>query len=137
MTASTTTNLLRRALQGNAAFSTVSGLAFIFAAKPLAAFLGPVPPAALVGTGLGLLAFAAGLLRNSLRTDISRVEAWLAVAGDLLWVVGSGTAVMSANVLGLTRGGTWAVVLVADVVLLFAVLQYLGLRKLRRAEETV
>ena len=127
----TSSNLLRRALQGNAVFSTLSGAAFILGAKPIAAFLGPVPPAALVVVGLGLIGFAIMLTRNSMRDAINHTEAGLAVAGDLLWVLGSGAAVLYANALGLTRGGMWAVILVADVVLLFAILQFLGLRKLR------
>lgn len=129
-----TSTLLRRALQGNAAFSSVCGLLFILAAKPIAAFLGTVPPVLVLITGVSLLGFAAGLARNSLRDRISLTEAKIAVAMDLMWVGGSAVAALFANALGLTRPGTWAVVIVADVVLLFAVLQFLGVRRHRNAE---
>ena len=127
----TSSTLLRRALQGNDAFSTVSGILFIIAAKPIAAFLGPVQPWMLVGAGVGLLGFAAWVAHNSLRDLLSALETRMIIAGDLMWVAGSLAAVLYANALGLTRGGTWAIILIADVVLLFAVLQFLGLRKLR------
>ncbi len=130
---STSSTLLRRALQGNAAFSAVSGVSFIVAARPLAAFLGSVPPWLMVVTGVSLLFFAAGLVHNSARERVSLMEAKLAVAMDMAWVLGSGLAILFANALGLTRPGTWAIVVVADVVLVFAILQGLGLRRQRGA----
>ena len=128
----TSSTFLRRALQGNAGFSALSALLFILAAKPVGIFLGPVPPWMLVGAGIGLLGYAAWLWHNAGRPEVNRLGAMLAVAGDLLWVGGSAAALLYANVLGLTRGGMWAVAIVAEVVLVFAVLQFLGLRKLRR-----
>lgn len=129
-----TSTLLRRALQGNAVFSTVSGILFIAAAKPVGAFLGPVPPWLMVATGVSLLLFAARLVHNSVRSMVSVTEAKAAVVMDMVWVVGSGLAVVFANGLGLSRPGTWAIVIVADVVLVFAVLQFLGVRRVSRVQ---
>jgi hypothetical protein len=77
-----------------------------------------------------LLLFAAGLFRNAARAELNQTEAWIAVALDVAWVIGT-TALIFAGVFSAT--GNWVVALVGDVVLLFAVLQFWGLRKLRRA----
>ena len=82
------------------------------------------------GIGVSLLVFAVGLLRNSSRLEVNQAEAWTAVAMDLAWVAGS-VAVISTG--ALTVGGNWLVAVVADVVLLFAVLQVMGLRRVRFA----
>lgn len=122
--------LLRRALRGNAAFSTASGLAFVAASGPIAATIGLEQPIVLIAIGLGLLVFAAGLIRNAARANVNRIEARLAVAGDLAWVLGSGVVIALGI---LTRTGNWAAAIVADVVLLFAILQLVGLRRLARS----
>jgi hypothetical protein len=122
-------HLLRRALQANGAFSALSGLILLAAAQPLAALLGLSHPMTLVGVGISLLLFSAGLWRNSRRETVNQMEALLAVALDVAWVAGS-IAVIFAGVLSPT--GNWMVAIVADIVLLFAVWQFLGLRKLRR-----
>ena len=134
MTSTPSPTLLRRALQGNAVFSTLSGALFILAARPIGAFLGgSIPAWLLVATGVSLLLFAAGLAHNSRREMVSLTEAKIAVGMDMAWVMASVLAVVFANALGLSRPGTWAVIGVADVVLVFAVLQTLGVRRHRRS----
>ncbi len=131
MTLSTTVasvTLLRRALQANGIFSALSGVVLILASNRIAALIGIEQSLWL--TGLLLLLFAAGLFRNARRAEINQTEAWLAVALDVIWVLGTG-ALIFAGVFSTT--GNWIVALVGDVVLLFAVLQFWGLRKLRRA----
>lgn len=120
-------NLLRRALQANGVFSSMSGLILIAASDRIAALIGIEQSLTL--TGVLLLIFAASLFWNARREMINRTEAWIAVALDVAWVVGT-TALIFAGVFNST--GNWVVAIVADVVLLFAVLQFFGLRKLRR-----
>lgn len=133
MPTSSSSRLLRVSLLSNAVFSGLSGVCFIAAAGPLSSLIGLPFPAILTGIGVALLAFAAGLAWNARRPVVNRAEAWLAVLLDLAWVAGSGV-VIAVDVL--TTTGNWAVALVADVVLAFAILQFLGLRKLRRTEAT-
>lgn len=133
MTASTAdrTSLLRRALQLNGAFSGASGVALIVGASPLAAFLGIPNALVLAAIGAGLLVYAAGLWRNARRDAIRVIEARVAVAMDVAWVVGSGLVLVAfAEPIGLTVAGKWCIALVADVVLAFAVAQMIGLRRL-------
>ena len=119
--------LLRRALRGNAVFSTLCGVALLIAGGLLEPVLG-VPSLALRLVGLSLLPFAFGLWQNAARASVRRAEAWVAVALDLAWVAGS-AALVFANLWPLSSTGTWAVLGVAEVVLVFAVLQALGLRR--------
>lgn len=121
--------LLRRSLQANAVFSGLSGLVLLFAAGPISSLLGINQRAILIAIGVGLVLYAAGLLRNAQRAVPDPKEASIAVAMDLAWVVGSGIVIALGI---LTAAGNWVVAIVADIVLLFAILQFVGIRRLRR-----
>lgn len=117
--------LLRRALLGNALFSTVSGLSLLAAAGVLDAPLG-VPAVALRVVGVALLPFALALWRSSRRKAVDRTEAWVAVWLDFGWVAGS-AALVVGELWPLKSAGVVAVLTVATLVLGFAVLQTVGL----------
>jgi len=121
--------LLRRALLGNACFSTLSGITFLVASKPLAEFIGLAQPAILMAVGLSLLVFAAGLVQNARRDVVNRTEAAIAVVLDFGWVAGTAIVVLAGV---LNTAGNWTAAIIADVVLVFAVLQALGLRRQRQ-----
>jgi hypothetical protein len=120
--------LLRGSLRGNAAFSALSGLACLVAAGPLSVALGVPDPRWLAGLGVNLVAFAGLLGVLAARRPIHLPSTWIVVALDLLWVVGTVPLVLAD---GLTRTGNLVAVAVADVVLVLALLQYLGIRRLR------
>jgi hypothetical protein len=120
--------MLHIALRSNAAFCDVSGLVMILAAKPLAAFLGLNSPAILIGLGVGLFAWAGMLFWGSLQTHIPRWLVWLAIDGDLAWVIGS-VVVVLLPALSLSTPGKWTIAILADIVLLFAIWQFYALRR--------
>ena len=120
-------HLLRRALQANGVFSSMSGLILIAASDRIAALIGIEQSLVLIG--VLLLIFAASLFWNARREMINRTEAWIAVVLDVAWVIGT-MALIFAGVFNST--GNWVVAIVADLVLLFAALQFFGLRKSRR-----
>ena len=120
--------LLRRALQGNGAFSTVSGLVTLLGANAVAAFTGVQPAIVFIVLGISLLLFAAGLFWMTRETAVNPTLARIVIVMDVLWVVGSVILLLS-NALPLTVAGKWAIGLVADMVALFAILQYIGLRR--------
>lgn len=115
----------------NAGFSTLCGLILLLAGGALEPELG-APALALRAVGLLLLPFALGLGLNARRATPRRGEAWLAVALDLGWVLGSVLLILG-ELWPLTVAGRWSVIGVAGVVALFAVLQALGLRRARAA----
>jgi hypothetical protein len=120
------------ALRGNAAFSTLSAVVFLVAADAIAGFLKILPAQQVMVVGVQLALFAVWLWWLSRRPVVPRWQVWLIIALDVLWVGGSFQIVL-ASPPTLTVGGKWAIGMVADVVALFAVLQFLGLRRLQRA----
>ena len=122
--------LLKKALAGNAVFSVVSGVAILFANRWLVKFLGLPEDVSLAILGVGLIVYAAILWFNARRPKIKITDAWIAVVLDAVWVIGS---YMVIFVVPFSVGGKWVVALVAELVLAFAVVQWLGIRKIRKA----
>ncbi|MCI0415008.1 hypothetical protein L0222_19720 [bacterium] len=121
-----TSFLLRRALWANAVFSALSGLAFVIFAEPIHEWLQPEKEIALPSIGILLLLYAVSLARNATRPLINRTQVWCAIVLDLVWVTGS----IALLILGLFgTPGNWIVSIIADIVLVFAILQIVGLRK--------
>lgn len=122
--------LLKKALAGNAVFSVVSGVAILFANRWLVKFLGLPEDVSLAILGVGLIVYAAILWFNARRPKIKITDAWIAVIMDAIWVIGSYVLIF---VVPFSVGGKWVVALVAELVLTFAVVQWLGIRKIRKA----
>jgi len=120
--------LLRNSLRANGAFSTLSGLAFLLGAGPVAEAIGLGDARVLAVLGVNLLGFAALLFWLAARKSLPLPAAVAVVWMDLAWVVGTVPVVMLDL---LNRTGAISAVAIADVVLLFAVLQYLGIRRIR------
>jgi hypothetical protein len=122
-------NTLRRAIQGNGAFSLTSGLVLALGAKPIAAFMGLGATAVFVTLGIVLLIYGADLFWVASKAEIDRRLAWTAVILDILWIAGS-YLLLLAGWLPLTVAGKWTIVLLAEVVSIFAIWQYVGLRRM-------
>ncbi len=121
-------SLLRVALGGNAAFSTLTGVSMLLGAGALASPLG-LPSAALAIVGVGLLPFA-GVVAWLARAPQRRRVAVLAVSlADLGWVVG--TLVLLATPYPETGLGRALAVVVALIVAACAAGQLLGLCQTR------
>jgi hypothetical protein len=124
--------LLRRALLGNALFSTLSGLTILFAHSWVLRILGLSDKVTLIVLGISLLAFAGTLLINARRKTVKVSDAWVAVMMDLAWVVGSYVLLFTVP---FSIDGKWLVGVVAELVLAFAVLQWIGIRRIRKSEQ--
>jgi hypothetical protein len=122
---------LRFALRANAAFSIISGLVLALGATALSPLMGIEPPAVLRVVGIGLLPFAAWLLYGAAREELSLADARVAVAADVLWVVGS-AALIAFDPIGLSPAGRIAVGAVALCVADFAIWQSVGIGRLGR-----
>jgi len=124
--------LLKKALTGNAVFSVVSGVAILFANRWLVKFLGLPERVSLAILGVSLIGYAALLWLNAHRPKIKITDAWVAVSMDVIWVVVSYALILAVP---FSVGGKWLVALVAELVLAFAILQWLGIRRIRKSEQ--
>lgn len=132
-------SLLRRVLRGNAAFSILSGALIALFSGPVAAFLG-IAETPIVGLfsgqvlmleiGLGVLLFGLAVGFVATRPTINRRWAQAILVADVTWVLLS-AALLLGQWLPLTTAGSWAVLIVADIVTAFAIAEYVGLRRMK------
>lgn len=125
----TNDRLLRTALRGNGLFSAVSGAVLVLASRPLAETIGFPWPNTLLILGIILLLYALDLFWFTSRETVNLTFAWVAIALDVAWVIGS-IALLLTDPVGLTVAGQWFIGLIAEVVALFALVQWLGVRRL-------
>jgi hypothetical protein len=122
---------IRNVLRGNVIFSLLAGLDFIFMAPMLAAFFGvPGYAWALRLLGVSLLPFGAFVFWVSNQEPFKRFLIWEVFWADVLWVVGT-VIILWANVFGFSRAGNWTFLAIGDIVAVFAVLEFIGLRRMR------
>ena len=126
--------LLKRALTSNAVFSVLSGVVILSANRWLVKFLGLPGKVSLAILGISLIVFATLLWLNARRPKIKITDAWVAVIMDVIWVVGSYVLIF---IVPFSVGGKWVVALVAELVLAFAILQWMGIRRVRKSERFV
>ena len=122
---------LRKALMGNALFSTLSGLTILFAQGWVLRILGLASNVNLLILGVGLIVFAVTLVINARRQQLKKSDAWIAVLMDVAWVLGSYILIF---IVPFSTEGKWVVGVVAELVLVFAVLQFVGIRRIEKRE---
>ncbi len=118
----------RRSLQLDGIASGLCGVLLVAAASPISAVIGLAEPGIAQVVGALLVVYAAALLWNGARATVSRAEALAAVVLNAGWVIGSAVVILAGP---LTLIGNLAVAAVAAAVLLFAVLEVVGLTRLR------
>lgn len=123
------TSFLRRSLQIDGVTSGLCGLLLVADAASISALIGLTRVDLARAVAL-LIVFAAALLWSGARATVSRGGAVAAVVLNAAWVAGSAALILAGPLTGL---GNLAVAAVAVVVLLFAVLEAVGLARLRRA----
>lgn len=121
-------NLLRNALYGNSIFCTLSGLDFVFFSKPISSFLGLSTSWAILVLGIILVLYGIEVFMFARKEKISEDFAKFVIGADIAWVIGSAILIFS-NLVSFTVAGKWAIAIVADIVLVFAIVQYMGLRR--------
>ena len=124
------TSFLRRSLQLDGVASGLCGVLLLAAAGPVAPLMGLEGPGIARVVGALFVVFAAALLWNAARATVSRGGALAAVVLNAAWVLGSAVVIVDGP---LTPLGNAAVAAVAAAVLLFAVLEAVGLARLRQA----
>lgn len=127
MSVVTSSPLLRQALVADAATSGACGLLLLLAAGPLASLLGlPVPLLRL--SGVVLLPYAGLVGYLGLRDRLPRGIVWAVVIGNAVWAADSLLLLVSGWVEP-TRAGYAFVIAQALAVLMYAELQYVGLKR--------
>lgn len=121
--------LVRSVLYANALFSVASGAVAIIGAGFLAEFTGINSTVLFVVLGALLIIYAIDLIWIASRESINHRFVWAAILLDSTWVIGS-LAILVFGWPPLTTAGKWTVALLAEVVAIMAILQYLGLRRL-------
>ena len=123
--------LLRRAMRANAGFSGISGLISFLAADALVTFTGI--PNALVFRVLGviLVLYAADLFWVTSREKVNIWFGITAVILDIAWVISS-VVLLLGNFVPFTTAGKWTVLLLAEVVSIFALVQGYAVWKIRQ-----
>lgn len=122
------TSFLRRSLQLDGIASGLCGVLLLAAASPISALMGLAAPSIARLLGAFLMIYAAALLYNAARATVSRREVVAAVVLNAGWVLGSALVILAGP---LTPAGNLAVAAVAAAVVLFAVLEVVGLTRLR------
>jgi hypothetical protein len=119
--------LLRQALLSDAVTSAACGLLMLLGAGPLSSLLG-LPELLLRLSGAVLLPYAAVIAYLGMREQLQRPFVWAVVIGNVIWTADSLLLLMSGWVEP-TRAGYAFVIAQALVVLMYAELQYMGLRR--------
>jgi hypothetical protein len=120
---------LHHILNANAMFSFTSGLFFLFAGKPLAAFLGASPLVMYVLT-IVMFSYAALIAVYTQRAaPISRGFTLFTAIGDSAWVLVS-VLLLILPIFNFTTDAKWAIGVTAICVDIFATLQFLEWRKM-------
>ena len=122
-------NLLRRAIQADGVFTLLGGLLLAVDAGPLAAFIGLPESWILTAMGLFCVGYSALLFLAARRSPVDRGRALSFMLADVAWVVAS-AAILLGGWAPLNTAGVWFVLIVADVVGIFAALKYVGWRRL-------
>lgn len=123
--------LLRNALRLDSAFSFISGLAFLLFSKAIAGFLGVSASWVILAIGAGVIVYAVELYLAARAEPVHLGIARFAAYGNLVWVLASAVLIF-ANIVPFTTAGKWAIAIVADIVLVLGIFQYLGLRRLAK-----
>lgn len=122
-------SLLRRALQADAAVVGVSGIALLAGSSALGALFG-IPAIYLAALGLAFLPYGAAIGYVASRSRINRRFAWAVIILNAIWAIDS-LILLASGMMPLSATGWWFVLVQALIVIDFAIVQYIGLRRIR------
>lgn len=131
---------LRWVLISNITFSTISALLFLLGTQSVAEFLGIANTQVLnlingvdfiSFIGVGLVGFALYIIYVVTRNPINTRFVWSIFVADVAWVVLS-WILLATGAIPFSDAGNWAVLIIADVVLVFAIAEVVGIRRINR-----
>lgn len=120
---------LKNVLLINAVSSGATGIGLVVLAKTVAELFGTTSTGAVMGVGIFLIVFAAGVLNEALQRTTRHTPIYIIIALDILWVIGS-AAVVLPQLFNLTAIGYIAITAVALWVAAMAYLQIKGVKQI-------
>ena len=123
--------LLEKALNANAWFSRISGIALAVLSPWLAEFAGIDTWVVLI-VGLGLIAYSLWLGSAASRRPIVRSEALTAIVGDDLWVMAAAAIIFFTD--WITTDAKIVLGVLSAIVAAFGVVQLIGLAQQEKAD---
>ncbi|MGH1351347.1 MAG: hypothetical protein ACRBBN_11145 [Methyloligellaceae bacterium] len=136
----TNSSLARTFLGLNATFSVISGLAFLIAGEMISQIIFSQPDFWKIlivrGIGVGLLLFAADLAIQARNEQVTRQKIILFCIQDLAWIIFSAVMILGFGWL-FTPNGILAIDVVAVIVAILAIGQFIGVRRMAASEKQV
>jgi hypothetical protein len=120
--------LLARVLRADGVFAALSGAILSVGASAVAKLIELETPLALTILGVVLLSYGGMLLYFANKESYNRRIGWLAIELNMIWVVGSYVSLL-LGLFPVNTAGKWAIAIIAEVVLVFAVLEYVAIRR--------
>jgi len=122
-------SLLRKALIGNSIFCTTSGLIFTMFSNSISAFLGIQASVVILILGIVLFLYGVEVFIFARKESINEPFARFVIGADIAWVIGS-VVLIFTNLIVFATPGKWGIAIIADIVLVFAIVQFVGLRRM-------
>lgn len=124
----TDSNFLTRLLQADGLFCATTGVITAFAAGTWATLFGLEQPFIFTAIGGVVLLYGLALLLAAGRTNQTRLLTQIALGLNIVWVVASFGGLL-AGWWPVSTAGKWAIAVLADLVLVIALVQAYGLRR--------
>jgi hypothetical protein len=120
---------LRNVLLINAVSSGATGIGLVVLADTVAELFGTSAAGAVMGVGIFLVVFAAGVLNEALQRTTRITHVYIIIALDILWVIGS-VAIVLPQLFNLSAIGYITITAVALWVAAMAYLQMKGVKQI-------
>jgi hypothetical protein len=124
----TNVDFLTRILQADGIFCSATGAACLLGAHPLAALFGLQLPAVFTAVGGVVLVYGLALFMLANRTNHTRFLVQVALVFNIIWVMASFVGLLT-GLFPVSTAGKWIIAILADLVLIIAVVQMYGLRR--------
>jgi hypothetical protein len=124
-------SLLKNALLIDSVVSFISGVAFLLFSRAIASFLGLSASWIILVVGVVAIVYSIEVYLAARAEPVHLGIARFAAYGNLVGALGIAILIF-ANLVPLTTAGKWTVAIVADAVLVLAIFQQVGLRRLAR-----
>ena len=128
---SSNSSLLKNALFVDSVLSFISGAVLLLFSKAIAGFLGLSASWIIPVVGVICLAYGIEIYLAARAEPVKIGIARFAAYGNLAGALGIAVLIF-ANLVPFTTAGKWTVALAADAVLVLAIFQYVGLRRLAK-----